>query len=98
MIDILSYVPWWLWAALAVAAAGIVRVYTGSWRFTLAILTFGLAVAFQSRAYNKGWQARETKGRKDAAKDIKIAERARADSRRDSSKRGGLRSDDGFKR
>lgn len=98
MIDILSYVPWWLWAALALGAAAAIRVYTGSWRLALAVVTFGLALAFQSRAYTKGWNARETKGRADAAKETKRADRAAAAADRRNSDPKRLRESDGFKR
>lgn len=99
MIDwLLSLIPWWGWLIAALAAFGVIRIYTGSWRLAAAAVLALLSLGKLGSAYRKGWQDREQKGRKDALKETERAMRAADDADRRNADPRRVREDDGFKR
>ena len=107
MFEFLSYsVPWWAWGIPSgltlIGLFFIVTKYFGHRNaiYATAIYAFvALLALIDRRGRQKGWQAREEKGNKDAENIIKRVEAARHRTRtiiRDNPDR--LRDDDGFRR
>lgn len=99
MIDwLLSFIPWWGWLIAAMAAFGIIRIYTGSWRLAAAAVLALLSLGKLGSAYRKGWQDREQKEVQNADKAVKRAGDARADANRVNADPKRLRESDGWRR
>lgn len=106
MLDWLLYqVPWWVWAALAVAvyAAGLyVAAAIFGWQrvrpFALPILIVIGALGALQRSRQQGWQDKVDADMKAADKLIERARRTRAAAEAEAKKPGKLREKDEFMR
>lgn len=97
MIDFIQIIPWWLTAIIAAAATFFIWRYLGLRVAIGAAISMLLFVIYQ-RGSQRGWEAREQKGKEEAHDAIKKAGNARRDSDLDNARPDRLRESDGYRR
>ena len=95
---IVSLIPWWLWAIVAVVVLGAVHRLAGGWRNMLIAATALGAVLMFKRGQHVGETREQKKAAKDAEKAIKRADKVRNRVNARNSDPQRLRENDGFKR
>ena len=95
-----SWLPLWVWIALAALAAGAIAKFVRvvGWRGALTAAVAVLSIGALGAARRKGWEDREKEGRSNVEKVLDQARAARDKSRVDNLDPDRLRDDDGYRR